>query len=74
LMIERNPALDPDTVNEILTSSAKSLDPKGRDDQFGWGLVDPTRALLEVEQQAAESARRNAGQGAAAKPGPLTLR
>jgi len=27
-----------------------------------------------VEQQAAESARRNAGQGAAAKPGPLTLR
>jgi subtilisin family serine protease len=74
LMIERNPALDPDTVNEILTSSAKSLDPKGRDDQFGWGLVDPARALLEVEQQAAQSARRNSGQGAAAKPGPLSLR
>jgi hypothetical protein len=27
-----------------------------------------------VEQQAAESARRNAGQGAAAKPGPLSQR
>jgi subtilisin family serine protease len=70
LMIERNPALDPDTVNEILTSSAKSLDPKGRDDQFGWGLVDPARALLEVQAQAAESTRSNAGKPAAPKPAP----
>src|SRR5229473_8420068 len=65
LMIERNSSLDPDTIHEILTSSAKSLGPKGRDDQFGWGLVDPTRALLDVDAQAAHDGRRNAGKPAA---------
>jgi hypothetical protein len=74
LMIERNSALDPDTIHEILTASAKTLGPKGRDDQFGWGLVDPTRALLDVDAQVALDGRRNAGKPAASKPGPMSAR
>jgi hypothetical protein len=74
LMIERNSTLDPDTIHEIITSSAKTLGPKGRDDQFGWGLVDPTRALLDVDAQAALDGRRNAGKPAASKPGPMSAR
>src|SRR5262245_29105789 len=70
LMIERNPALDPATVNEILTSSAKRLDAKGRDDQIGWGLVDPSRALAEVDAHAALVPDKHA----LPKPGPLSLR
>jgi Na+-transporting methylmalonyl-CoA/oxaloacetate decarboxylase gamma subunit len=74
LLIERNPALDPDSVHEILTSSARTLGRNGRDDQFGWGLVDPARALLEVDAQAALDARRNGGKPATAKPGPMSSR
>jgi subtilisin family serine protease len=74
LMIERNPALDPDTIHDILTSSAKTLGPKGRDDRFGWGLVDPTRALLEVDARAGEDARRTADKPAAPKPIPVSSR
>jgi hypothetical protein len=77
LMIERSSTLDPDTVYEILTSSAKALAPKGgngRDDQFGWGLVDPTGALLEVDAQVAYGRQLNAGKPAAAKPGPISAR
>jgi subtilisin family serine protease len=70
LMIERNPALDPDTIHEILTASAKPLAANGRDDGFGWGLVDPTRALLDVDQQAREEPRRGAGSNAGANTSP----
>jgi hypothetical protein len=74
LMIERNPALDPDTVHEILTSSAKRLDAKGRDDQFGWGLIDPSRALAEVDAHSALGAHRSPDKPAAPKPGSVSLR
>jgi hypothetical protein len=74
LMIERNPALDPDAVHEILTSSAKPLASAGRDDRFGWGLVDPSRALLEVDQQARENAPRTARKNAAERSIPVTTR
>jgi subtilisin family serine protease len=57
LMIERNPALDPDSVHEILTASAKPLSAKGHDDQYGWGLVDPARALSDVDTHLAFSPR-----------------
>ena len=49
LLIERNPSIDVATVHEILTSSAKTLGPNGRDDQFGWGLVDPAQALADLD-------------------------
>jgi hypothetical protein len=49
LLIERHPEVDADTVFEVLTSSARRLDPKGRGDEFGWGLVDPSNALAELD-------------------------
>jgi hypothetical protein len=42
LMLERNPRLTPADVRRILTASAKRLGPN---DQFGAGLIDPTKAL-----------------------------
>ena len=68
LMIERNPALTPDSVHEILTASAKPLTANGRDDQFGWGLADPVRALMEVDAQVAHERRHDADKSAAVQP------
>ncbi|HEY6258271.1 MAG TPA: S8 family serine peptidase [Xanthobacteraceae bacterium] len=45
LLIEHDPSLDANAVRDILTSSAKHHTAKGRDDQFGYGLVDPYQAL-----------------------------
>lgn len=45
LMLERAPEIDGATVEAILFSTAKHLGPPGRDRQFGYGLVDPYRAL-----------------------------
>jgi subtilisin family serine protease len=67
LLIERNPALDPEAVHEILTMTAKHAGGKGRDDRLGWGLIDPTRALNEADARAAE-ARAKPGSAGAAKP------
>jgi hypothetical protein len=46
LLIARNPSLTPETLQSILMKTAKDLGPKGRDDEFGAGLVDAYEALL----------------------------
>ena len=74
LMIERDPSLDPKTVHEILTSSAKPLRGKARSDEFGWGLVDPARALLEVDVHAAYAARRKPTTPRPSQQGALSAR
>jgi subtilisin family serine protease len=51
LLIERHPNVDAATILEVLTSTAQKLNPKGRDDQFGWGLIDPASALAELESR-----------------------
>ncbi|HEY0570577.1 MAG TPA: S8 family serine peptidase, partial [Enterovirga sp.] len=48
LMLERDPSLKPAEVRRILESTAVDLGPRGRDAQFGWGLVDPRKALEAV--------------------------
>ena len=45
LMLERNPNLRPADVRRILTSTARRLGTATRDDNFGYGLVDPLKAL-----------------------------
>jgi subtilisin family serine protease len=45
LLIERNPSLGPEDVRKVLTTSARRLGAKDRDDDFGSGLVDPTKAI-----------------------------
>jgi hypothetical protein len=81
LLIEHNPSIDVATVQEILTSSAKALGRNGRDDQYGWGLVDPAQALIDLDARlqrdkiaspAAPPAANPAATAAAAKPAPAT--
>jgi hypothetical protein len=53
LIIERDPNIDIATLEEVLYSSARDLGPKGRDSQFGYGLVDPLHALDALEAKVA---------------------
>jgi hypothetical protein len=48
-MLERDPTLKPADVRKILQDTATDLGPKGRDPQYGWGLINPQKALAEVE-------------------------
>jgi subtilisin family serine protease len=52
LILERNPAIDLATLEEALFSTAKDLGAPGRDNMFGYGLVDPYRALNALEAKA----------------------
>ncbi|HEY2136341.1 MAG TPA: S8 family serine peptidase [Xanthobacteraceae bacterium] len=54
LLLERNPGLTPDAVEAILMRTAKDLGPKGRDDEFGAGLVDAYEAVLTQAPATAE--------------------
>jgi hypothetical protein len=49
LILERKPDLAPDAVRKILLTSAKDIGPKGRDDQFGAGLIDAFQAITAIE-------------------------
>jgi subtilisin family serine protease len=46
LLIARNPSLTADAVQAILMRTAKDLGLKGRDSDFGAGLVDAYEALM----------------------------
>ncbi|HZO46078.1 MAG TPA: S8 family serine peptidase [Xanthobacteraceae bacterium] len=54
LLLERHPAVDARTVLEVLTTTARNLNPKGRDDLYGWGLIDPAAALQELDSRIAD--------------------
>ena len=62
LMLERDPTLTPAEVRRILEETATDLGPKGKDAQFGWGLVNPQKALQAVE------ARLKSSDASKAKP------
>jgi len=49
LLLQRKPQLTADGVKKVLLSTARDLGPKGRDDQFGAGLMDAFRAVSAVE-------------------------
>ncbi|MEW6454672.1 MAG: S8 family serine peptidase [Pseudomonadota bacterium] len=51
LMLERDPTLTPADVRRILEATATDLGPKGKDTQFGWGLVNPQKALQMVDER-----------------------
>src|SRR5262252_7044820 len=53
LILERSPALDVATLEEVLFSTARDLGVPGRDSMFGYGLVDPYRALNALEAKVA---------------------
>jgi subtilisin family serine protease len=60
LLLELRPSLKPPAVRQILTSTAKDLGPKGRDDQFGAGLADAHRAILSLTASSAGAPAKNA--------------
>jgi hypothetical protein len=53
LILERNPGIDLATLENALFSTAKDLGAPGRDSMFGYGLVDPYRALNALEAKVA---------------------
>jgi subtilisin family serine protease len=70
LLIGRNPALDPAAVHEILTASAKNPQADGRDDKYGFGVIDPAQALVDLDARMLEEQKEKAGTPVAAKPAP----
>jgi subtilisin family serine protease len=53
----------------------KESGPKGRDDQFGWGVVDPYRALIGLEAKMARDRPKDpATAPTAANPRPVSAR
>ncbi len=50
LLLERNPSLTPEQVRKILEVSAKHPGTKERDDDFGSGLVDPSKAMQDAAE------------------------
>jgi subtilisin family serine protease len=56
LLLERHPTATVQMIHEVLTSSARRLGTQVRDDQFGWGLVDPAAALEELDERMAGGA------------------
>jgi subtilisin family serine protease len=76
LLIERHPTASAQTILEVITATARKLNPKGRDDQYGWGLVDPAAALQELDERMAAGAVASAdtaGPVANAAPVPLPV-
>ena len=53
LLLERQPDLTPDSVRNILFSTAVDLGPQGRDDQFGAGRADAYRAVSAIQRNVA---------------------
>jgi subtilisin family serine protease len=48
LLIERNPRLTQAAMRKVLMDTARDLGPKGRDREFGAGLVNALRAILSL--------------------------
>jgi subtilisin family serine protease len=74
LLIERHPTVDAATILEVLTSSARKLGSRGRNDQFGWGLVDPASALAELDARVADTKVAAPAKPTPPKPGSLSAR
>jgi subtilisin family serine protease len=75
LLLDHDPTLDAAAIRDVLTSSAKHHTANGRDDQFGWGEVDPYRALMSLDaKMARDRAKPPATEGTAATPRPVSAR
>src|SRR5215472_7152510 len=74
LIIDRKPDIDFAALEKILFSTAKDLGPKGRDSQFGFGLVDPYRALDALADKVAADHSQSPTAAAAATTVSETFR
>ena len=53
LLLQRAPGLRPEAMRRILEQTAKDLGPRGRDNEYGAGLVDAYQAIRALEANAA---------------------
>jgi subtilisin family serine protease len=74
LLIERHPEVDAQTILEVLTESAKKVDGKDRDDQYGWGLIDPESALEELDARIADGKVATTPRPTTPQPASFTAR
>jgi hypothetical protein len=75
LLLDRNPKLDAAAVRDVLTSTARDPTHKGQNDQFGFGIVDPARALKALDSRLVEQRGvRPVVTPAAADAGPVSAR
>jgi hypothetical protein len=74
LLIERHPDVDAQTILEVLTESARKVDGKDRDDQYGWGLIDPESALEELDTRVADGKVASTSKPAATPPASISAR
>ena len=56
LILERKPQLSPDTVRQIIVSTARDIGAPGKDPEFGAGLADAYRAITALEIMASGAA------------------
>jgi subtilisin family serine protease len=75
LMLEQHPDVDAQTVLEVLTASATRIGANKRNEELGWGLIDPLAALAELEARLADTkVAGNTPAPAAAAATPATAR
>lgn len=48
LILAKNPGFTPDEVRNVLVNTAEDLGKPGKDDIFGWGLIDALAALFPL--------------------------
>jgi subtilisin family serine protease len=58
LIVERNPGVSPDVVRRILTDTARDLGPKGKDEQFGFGLANALAVVQAARPMTAGAGTR----------------
>jgi hypothetical protein len=75
LLLDRDPRLDAAALRDVLTSTARDPTHKGQNDQFGFGIVDPARALKALDLRlVGQRPVRPAVTPAAANAGPVSAR
>jgi subtilisin family serine protease len=74
LLLDHDPTLDAAAIRDILTSSARHHAAQGRDDQFGWGVVDPYGALMSLDAKVAREGSKQQATEGAASPRPVSAR
>jgi subtilisin family serine protease len=61
LVLERQPGLDGEALRKLLSSTARDLGSKGRDDEFGAGLIDAYQAVTALGARTSEATPSRAG-------------
>jgi subtilisin family serine protease len=73
LLLDREPRLDATAILDIVTASARDPSRQGRNDQLGYGIIDPAGALKALDAKVARG-WSPAPEPTGAKPGAVSAR